>query len=130
MTGTNVSILSCLQFLPSFRNLIHHFFMYGREANLSLEVEKEKIDSKFNELVEVEQVINHLQSIRDEVFPVVVSNIDSSQKKQKDQYTRRKGLIQTTNIKEVDLVLLLNMLLSVQRRATKKRTPGRAHTKL
>ena len=105
------------------------FLMYGREAKLPLEVEKEKIDSKSNELGEVEQAINHLQSIRDEVFPVVVSNIDASQKKQKDQYTRRKGLIQTSNIKEGDLVLRLNML-SVQRRATKKRTPGRAHTKL
>ena len=106
------------------------FLMYGREVKLPLEVEKEKIDSKSNELGEVEQAINHLQSIRDEVFPVVVSNIDASQKKQKDQYTRRKGLIQTSNIKEGDLVLRLNMLLSVQRRSTKKRTPGRAHTKL
>ena len=63
------------------------FLMYGREAKLPLEVEKEKIDSKSNELGEVEQAINHLQSIRDEVFPVVVSNIDASQKKQKYQYT-------------------------------------------
>ena len=86
------------------------FLMYGREAKLPLEVEKGKIDSKSNELGEVEQAINHLQSIMDEVFPVVVSNIDASQKKQKDQYTRRKGLIQTSNIKEGDLVLRLNML--------------------
>ena len=57
--------------------------MYGKEAKLPLEVEKEKIDSKSNELEEVEQAINHLQSIRDEVFPVVVSNIDASSKETK-----------------------------------------------
>ena len=57
----------------------------------------------------VQQAINRLSTVRDKIFPVAKKNIDDSQKRQKEQFRRRKGL-DKKNVRVGDQVLRMNML--------------------
>ena len=81
------------------------FLMHGREARFPLEVEK----SEVNELGNVHETLSCLQKLRAKVFPEVSKNIDASQSRQKAQYKRRRGVDQSMQVKEGDVVLRLNM---------------------
>ena len=81
------------------------FLMHGREARFPLEVEK----SEVTELGNVHDTLSSLQTLRAKVFPEVSKNIDASQNRQRDQYKRCRGVDQSFEVKEGDLVLCLNM---------------------
>ena len=70
-----------------------------------MEVEK----SEVSELGNVHDTLSCLQTLRAKVFPEVSKNIEASQNRQKDQYKRRRGVDQSMEVKEGDLVLRLNM---------------------
>ena len=84
------------------------FIMHGREARLPLEAENRTVTSP-SQLAEMTQTIDRLSKIRENIFPKVRANIESSQTKQKEQYSRRKGIVKRT-IHVGNTVLRLNML--------------------
>ena len=63
------------------------FIMHGREARLPLEAENRTVTSP-SQLAEMTQTIDRLSKIRENIFPKVRANIESSQTKQKEQYSR------------------------------------------
>lgn len=81
------------------------FLMHGREAKFPLEAEKSPGQSQ---LADVQERIDYLSKLKDAIFPTAKKNIDNSQKKQKKQYQKRKGIVKTS-IRVDDLVLRLNM---------------------
>lgn len=98
------------------------YLMHGREARLPLEVEKSEVVSDVTQLGDIQSTIDRLTSLREKMFPDASKNIDSAQKKQKEQYKRRRGSGQDIPIKKDDLVLRLNMLKRTK--VTKERTHG------
>lgn len=85
------------------------FLMHGREAKFPLEAEKST--STCSELIteeDVQERIDRMRNLKDSIFPAAKENIDSSQKKQKEQYRKRKGIVKTS-IRVDDLVLRMNM---------------------
>jgi hypothetical protein len=84
------------------------YLMHGREARLPLEAESRTVTSS-DHLIDVQQTVIHLKKVKEAVFPKVKVNIESSQKRQKEQYRRRKGVLKTP-IHVGDTVLRLNML--------------------
>ena len=83
--------------------------MHGREARFPFEMEKASAVYDPIELGEVQRAIDRLHAVR-EIFSDVSKNIDTSQRKQKIQYQRRKGLGQNTHIKDGAVVMRLNMI--------------------
>ena len=86
------------------------YLMHGREARLPLEVEKSEVVSDVAQLGDVQDTIDRLTALREKMFPDASKNIESAQKKQREQYKQRRGSRQEVPIKEGDLVLRLNML--------------------
>ena len=85
------------------------FLIHGREARLPLEVEKADFIADSKQLPEINRIIEQLTKLKDEIFPAVMANIDIAQTRQKDQYSKRKGLGKQ-EIKVGDTVMRLNML--------------------
>ena len=85
------------------------FLMYGREAKLPLEVEKAGVPVDSDQLPCVERRIEQLSNLKDSIFPAVKINIEKAQKKQKEQYSKRRGQGKQ-HIKVGDTVMRLNML--------------------
>ncbi len=83
--------------------------MHGREARIPFEAEQATLITSPDQLASVEERVQQLQQVRDKIYPIAKANIDSSQKKQKKQYKRWKG-IQPNRLKVGDLVLRANML--------------------
>lgn len=77
------------------------FLMFGRKPRLPFEVEKneqELQDSDVVPLIEAlsseERILEHvndMSNIRDALFPVVDANIKAAQKKQQEQYIKKRG---------------------------------------
>ena len=84
--------------------------MHGREARFPLEAEESSVITGVAELGDVQHTIERLSELREKIFASANKNIEASQKKQKEQYKKRKGLGEDRHIKEGDLVLRLNML--------------------
>ena len=84
--------------------------MHGREARLPLEVEKSEVVSDVAQLGDVQGTIDRLTALREKMFPDASKNMESAQKRQREQYKQRRGSRQEVPIKEGDLVLRLNML--------------------
>ena len=100
------------------------FFMHGREARLPLEVEKADVIAGSKQLPEINGRIEQLTKLKEEIFPAVMANIDIGQTRQKDQYSKRKGLGQQ-EIKVGDTVMRLNMLKRTKKgRGTRQKTHG------
>ena len=112
-TGTSTSIRYYLQSERlSMQATTKHtpfFLMHGREARLPLEVEKADFIAGSKQLPEINGRIEQLTKLKEEIFPAVMANIDIAQTRQKDQYSKRKGLGQQ-EIKVGDTVMRLNML--------------------
>lgn len=85
------------------------FLVYGREARLPLEVEKTDAVIAIDPAPELDRRIAQLIKIKEDIFPSVKSNIDKAQVKQKEQYSRRRGL-SSQHISVGDTVMRLNML--------------------
>lgn len=85
------------------------FLMHGREARLPSEVDGLNPIQIPSQPPDVTSIIAHLARIKEEVFPVAESNIKQAQKKQKEQYRRRKGITKP-GFKVGDVVLRMNML--------------------
>ena len=85
------------------------FLMYGREAKLPLEVEKADVPVCSDQLPCIERRIEWLSNLKDSIFPAVKTNIEKAQKKQKEQYRKRRGQSKQ-HIKVGDTVMRLNML--------------------
>lgn len=101
--GIRTSVQESTKFTP-------FFLMHGREARFPFEAERTStVVVNTIMLEDVEKRIGCINKLKDAIFPVVKANIDNSQKKQKQQYQKRKGIVKT-NIKVNDLVLRLNML--------------------
>ena len=104
--GVRTSVQETTKFTP-------FFLMHGREARFPMEVEHSStVDESLPP--NITSVIDRLQKVKKEIFPLAKKNIDESQKKQKDQYLKRKGIHKPT-FKVGDKVLRLNM-----RKRTKK----------
>lgn len=80
------------------------FLMHGREARFPFEAEK----SCTPKLSDIQERIDCISKLKDAVFPIAKKHIDSSQKRQKDQYQKRKGIVKS-NIRPGNMVLRLNM---------------------
>ena len=79
--GIRTSIQECTKYTP-------FFLMHGREARFPLEAEESSVISVVAELGDVQYTIEHLSEIRGKVFANASKNIEASQKKQKEQYTK------------------------------------------
>ena len=86
------------------------YLMHGREAKLPLEIENSNVVSDVVQLGDIQDTIDRLTTLRAKIFADASKNIDSAQKKQKEQYQQHRGLGQAVPFKEGDLVLRLNML--------------------
>ncbi len=103
----NTSIQSATKFTP-FR------MMFGREPVFPLEAEKQRkcisLDDMADSLTKVD-VDNHVQEVfqkQQSIFQIADERIKESQKKQKEQYQKRKGLIDH-DFKTGSMVLRRNM---------------------
>ena len=82
------------------------FLMHGREARYPLEAEKASYQYLFPD---IQERVNSMTKIKDSLFPIAKKNIDESQRRQKKQYRKRKGIAKT-NVSPGDSVLRLNMI--------------------
>ena len=103
----NTSIQSTTKFTP-FR------MMFGREPVFPLEAEKKRklvgLDDMADSLTEVD-VDNYIHKVfqkQQNIFQIADERIKESQKKQKEQYQKRKGLIEH-DLKMGSMVLRRNM---------------------
>ena len=80
--------------------------MHGREARFPLEAEKSSAANL--KMENVQERIDHLSKLKEDIFPIAKKNIHHSQDKQKKQYQKRKGILESS-IRSGNLVLRLNM---------------------
>ena len=99
------------------------YLMHGREAKLPLEIENSNVVSDVVQLGDIQDTIDRLTTLRAKIFADASKNIDSAQKKQKEQYQQRSGLGQAVPIKEGDLV----QAASEHAQAYKERSQRRGH---
>lgn len=105
--ATNTSVQSTTKYTP-FR------MMFGRDPRFPLEAEKEGESIRFEDTVEsikkssVENVVEVVAEKQKAIFETVDKNIKEAQKKQSEQYRKRKGLI-SHHFKKGDHVLRRNM---------------------
>ena len=105
--ATNMSIQNKTKFAP-------FYIMFGRNPRFPLEAEKmaESVSveraMEDNDKVNIDDYISNIIEKQKVIFPKADSNIKVAQNKQKELYTRRKGIVEY-NFKIGDKVLRRNM---------------------
>ena len=105
--ATNTSIQNTTKFTP-------FYIMFGRNPRFPLESEKMAVSVSVeramedNDKVNIDDYISNIIEKQKVIFPKADNNIKVAQNKQKELYTRRKGIVEY-NFKIGDKVLRRNM---------------------